>query len=1233
MKLIRLKRELPILTILLFFSTIIFPQDTEKLHSVFFFGNLTDVDNSEDFAQLLKNQFSVIQRPFTLVVNGDLVNEKIGSSGEEKGLKKIYDLADMMEQFPNGKLILVPGDRDWNKGGKGGEKSVNNLESSIKKYLKSKNYNQTKWAVKDGCPGPKIYEVNEGLIIIALNSQWWNHTSDKPRPSDGLCDAVTPTNLKEELEDAVEENLDKNILIVGHHPIYSLGNYGGYFSLADQFKPFPVLGSFRTAFHANVGDKKDLANPKLNEFREGMINLLFFHNNIIFASSHEKNQQIIRGGDNFLLNSGAPSKAKYAAKDGNTLLSKKAIGIMVVDYFDNGRVASSFLELDKQNHTFVNNETHILFHSYCDEEGAYDKDNLINGAYVPCVEKPDASQRMSGSYEGLNTILAGKEYKANAWKKMWLGKHYRTTWTTPVQVPYLDLDNTQGGLNIYKKGGGRQTTSLKFKSGNGTEYTFRSVNKDPSKALDYKLRPTFVSSLLRDQTSAQQPYGAMAVAPLLDKIDILHASPTLYLLPNDAKLGPFREKYGNLFGMLEENPGKPNNDGKLFGDADKIVRSTKLFRDFYQHQKRKVDQSEFVRARLFDILVGDWSKHEDNWKWAAYKQDDGWRIYRPIPRDRDHVFSRQDGFLPWLADRRFGVAAIENFGTDVKDIQSLTWQARHMDRFIATEVTEEMFLKEAKFIQENISASDIENAILQMPAEVYEKSGREIENKLKSRIKNLDKSALKYYALLAKEVEVLGSLEKEYFEIHYQDAGQVDIKMYDNKEGSKGNDLLYHRTFLPGETKEIRLYGLGGADIFDIQGSPKKTEIKVRTFGGPGDDLFKDNAASAKTLIYDKGKGTTYELNGAAKVVNHWNKKLYDYNFDRFEYNYSLPLVYLGYNRFTGFGVNLGGLFTIRKFGKDDYQSKHSINAGYTTNNNLTAAYKGRFHQVFKNWDLQLKASFADADFYNYFYGLGNSSVKVDSLFDNDFYEARVNTVDFSIGLVKDFWQESIFDFHIGIERSESEQLDNTFLDAESSTIFGANEKLTILPVETRLDLDFRDSKGLPYRGTRAFIKYQNGTILSGDNENYGVAKGSIEYYISTRTKNPLTLGFRGGGAISHGDVPWYKLPTLGDRNGLRGYFENRFAGESSAYVNVELRYQLFEKYTPFVPVKVGIKAFYDRGRVYTENTDESNSWRYGYGFGFYMVPLSEGLTISLSASFSDEENVYPVFSIGTPLR
>lgn len=1193
-------------------------------HQVFMFGNLADVKDKPAFLSRLNQVFSETGSPFTLVLNGDLVKRKIGANDNDDQIEPIRSLANLVQKFPFGHLIIVPGDRDWNSGKAGGEKSLQHLEDRVKKYLKKQNYDRCHWAVSDGCPGPEVFEMGEGLVIVALNTQWWNHPFDKPRPSDALCDGLSAENLKEAVEDVVEEYQDRNVLIVGHHPVYSFGNYGGYFSVGDQLKPFPVIGSFRTAFHANAGNQFDLANPRLHVFIESMKNLLYFHDNLIYATGHEQNQQILAYGKNYLINSGAPEKTGFAAKDKSTTYCASQAGIMQISYFDDGRVDAGLLGNGASGERFT------LFETSCGEN--FDAGAFKNTAYVPCKDKLKKTAQMAQKYPGQVEIAAGPEYEAGWWKRIWFGKHYRTSWMTPVKSPYLDLDTTFAGLTIYKKGGGRQTTSLKFKSGNGTVYTFRSVDKDPTKALNYLLRNTLAADVLRDQTSTQQPYGAMAVAPLLDRIDILHVSPVLYRLPDDPKLGPFRAKYGNLFGMLEESPGKKNNEGKIFGGADKIDASTDLFDHFYKNQKTKVEQEEFVRARLFDILIGDWSKHEDNWKWAAYKREDGFRVYRPIPRDRDHAFSRQDGAINWLADRPFGIQNIENFGYKFTGIKSLTFQARHMDRFLMSEAPKSVFMEQAKYIQEHISEADIEHAVANMPPEIYEKSGKIIEAKLKNRIKHLHEATETYYKLLSREVDVTGSKEEEYFLVEHQQDGTLRVRIYDTDGNAKGTTLLYDRIFYPNETKEVRLWGLGNEDIFDISGG--KGKIKVRAFGGPGDDVFQDHSAS-KTLLYDKGEKTKYELNGGGKVVNHWNKKLYEYDRERFAYNYYLPLIYAAYSNTTGFGVNLGYHFTIRKFEKDGYHSTHALGFGLTTEGNKKASYSGRFHQAIRRWDLLVNALADNPVVRNRFFGVGNDTENRESELGTSYYQSEISTYHFSLGLARDFWQKSSFKLRAGIEQDESLKVENSFLNDNFQNIYGAHQKLTMVPVQVALDLDFRDKKGLPYRGTRALLSYENSILLSGvdGSNNFGIASGNLEYYLSTRQQRPVTLGFRAGGAASHGDVPWYKLPSLGAANGLRGYVEERYAGEASAFFNAEVRYQFLEKQTSIVPIKAGIKVFYDYGRVFQGGLNERNDWRSGYGFGLYLVPLDESLTFSLTFGFSDEESVYPIFSIGTPLR
>lgn len=441
-----------------------------------------------------------------------------------------------------------------------------------------------------------------------------------------------------------------------------------------------------------------------------------------------------------------------------------------------------------------------------------------------------------------------------------------------------------------------------------------------------------------------------------------------------------------------------------------------MFQRFYKDQKTHIALDEFVRARLFDIWVGDWSKHEDNWKWAVFKTDKG-KLYRPIPRDRDHVFSRQDGLINWLADRRFGMQNLEDFGYDFKDIRSLTYQARNMDRFLMQEATRDLFLEQAKYIQENISEDDIAEAIKKMPPEVVALSGDEIATKLKNRIGQLDEAAATYYTLLNREVDVTGSKDEEYFEINYQQDGSLRIQMFDVSKDQKGDELLYDRTFFPSETKDVRVWGLGDDDIFHVTSNGNNKEIKVRVFGGPGDDVF-ENEATVKTLFYDKGLGSQFNTGNHAKVVKHWNKELYEYDRQRFNYDYFLPLFSLGYSGYTGFRAGLSGSWTHRNFTKDEFHSKHKVNVGYTSRGNLSAGYSGRFHQAIRKWDFLIDGYVAQPQLQNRFYGVGNNTVNMDDELGTDFYETAVHTQHFSIGLVRDFWQSSSLEIKAGLEKT-----------------------------------------------------------------------------------------------------------------------------------------------------------------------------------------------------------------------
>ena len=72
-------------------------------------------------------------------------------------------------------------------------------------------------------------------------------------------------------------------------------------------------------------------------------------------------------------------------------------------------------------------------------------------------------------------------------------------------------------------------------------------------------------------------------------------------------------------------------------------------------------------------------------------------------------------------------------------------------------------------------------------------------------------------------------------------------------------------------------------------------------------------------------------------------------------------------------------------------------------------------------------------------------------------------------------------------------------------------------------------------------------------------------------SKFPVFIGLKGGGAISSGEIPFYKMYNLGQNNYLRGYRKNRFVGESMVFFNSDLKIQLLDIATAFLPIKFGI--------------------------------------------------------------
>jgi hemolysin activation/secretion protein len=122
-----------------------------------------------------------------------------------------------------------------------------------------------------------------------------------------------------------------------------------------------------------------------------------------------------------------------------------------------------------------------------------------------------------------------------------------------------------------------------------------------------------------------------------------------------------------------------------------------------------------------------------------------------------------------------------------------------------------------------------------------------------------------------------------------------------------------------------------------------------------------------------------------------------------------------------------------------------------------------------------------------------------------------------------------------------------------------------------------------------------------------------------------------GGGHIFSKNFEYFQALTLGSQNYLRGFRKNRFAGSSTMYGSVELRFKLTDIKSYILPGAFGIIGFNDIGRVWLKN-ESSGRWHDAYGGGIYFIPY-QLFIMSATIGFSKEEKNLFNFSVGTKLN
>jgi hypothetical protein len=823
------------------------------------------------------------------------------------------------------------------------------------------------------------------------------------------------------------------------------------------------------------------------------------------------------------------------------------------------------------------------------------------------------------SYKDSIRVAVGPEYdQVSGLHRFLFGGNYRKMWATPVMVKVLDLQKEKGGLKIVKLGGGMQTRSLRLVDVSGKEWVLRTLQKFPERALPPGLKKTIAKDILKDQVSTANPFSALTVPKLASALGIPHSNPQIVYVGDDPGLGEYRKDFANNVYLFEER--EPESSVKT-DNTEKVIAKLKQDNDV------AIDQKTVLRARLLDMLIGDWDRHEDQWRWDKMKTD-GKTMYTPIPRDRDQVYYRTEGVFPWIVSHQWLKSKFQPYHEEIRDINGWNFNARYFDRFFLNQLSEKDWLAQIKFVQENLSDELIYRAMRTMPPEIYQLSGKELAKTFIARRNNLEKQALTYYRFISIYVDVSASDKHEYFAINNLADGALSVIIYKTKKDGNKDGIIYERVFNPQVTKEIRFYGFDGRDAFEVSGTGK-SPIKVRMIGGGGVDSFKiDPEVKHRNnlYVYDRSdKENELPSSKDAKIRVASDSSINAFNRTAFVYDRSEVVVLADYNNDYGISLITGYRTTKQGFRKEPYASRNEFLVKYSTvRHSFLIDYAGDWKKAIGKNDLSISINSHGPNNVSNFFGIGNESVFKEGPDAMDYFRNRYDYVNAEVALGRSLGK---FRLSAGLDaqfyNSAASNNGNKFLKSYAATNPGDNvfDLKWYTGVAFRANLDTRNNLLQPTKGVlwRNSIK---AVQQIGDEQNrYGQFTTEFSSYINPDQDSVLVIANRTAFGTTIEQAAYFQQLKLGGPQTLRGYHTWRFTGNTMVYNNLELRLKVLEFNSYLFPGKLGILGFYDVGRVWSPE-QSSKKWHNGYGAGLYLSP-ADLILIQGSVGFSEESTLY----------
>ncbi|RIJ41810.1 metallophosphoesterase [Pontibacter oryzae] len=326
------------------------PPSTGLLQSVALLGDAGAIqtDGSDPVMKLIKQwQLEAGKKGTMLFLGDNLYPIGLPEAGHRHRLMAETRLQMFINSIKDysGKGIFLSGNHDWLKGRKGGLEQMLRQQEYVLQHLDQ----QDSYLPLNGCPGPTCLQLDEGLLLLVINTQWFVHRGEKPL---GHAQGCPYTDIEEffvQLNKILKRNRHQRILIAAHHPLYSNALHGGKFTVKQHifpltamhrriYIPLPVFGSLYPFYRKFFGAYEDMSHRKYKRMRKRLLRILHRYNNITYVAGHDHNLQHFEVRGNNYIVSGSCSKTAFVKKGGKATFTLEELGFFVYNYYSNGEV-------------------------------------------------------------------------------------------------------------------------------------------------------------------------------------------------------------------------------------------------------------------------------------------------------------------------------------------------------------------------------------------------------------------------------------------------------------------------------------------------------------------------------------------------------------------------------------------------------------------------------------------------------------------------------------------------------------------------------------------------------------------------------------------------------------------------------------------------------------------------------------------------------------------------------